>query len=293
LLRTRRGGRIDPEPASLAVFDHAIAYVPKLDMYLDGTAEFSGTRELPSQDQGVTVLRVGPHGTVWTETPVLPSAENRALRRWDVALQASGEARVSESLTITGQAAPEWREHYQTPGERLERYAKVWNGRYPGATLLSVDMPGIEDRNLPVTVQAKALVPRLGQALAGGAGEMALPVTVRDADFSRTYARLSRRREDLLIAYPWQHDEELVFHLPEGWRVDTVPPSRVADSPFGSFHLEVSAGQGRAAQEVRVHSFLDVTQHRITPADYPRFRLFLGEIDAALAARITIRKGGS
>ena len=31
LVRTRRGGRIDAEPASLAVFDHAIVYVPKLD----------------------------------------------------------------------------------------------------------------------------------------------------------------------------------------------------------------------------------------------------------------------
>ena len=33
-----RGG-IEPEPASLAPFDHAIAYVPSLDLYLDGTAQ--------------------------------------------------------------------------------------------------------------------------------------------------------------------------------------------------------------------------------------------------------------
>ena len=62
LVRTRRGGRLDPQPASLAVFDHAIVYVPKLDRYLDGTAEFAGLAELPTEDQGVMVLRVGPHG---------------------------------------------------------------------------------------------------------------------------------------------------------------------------------------------------------------------------------------
>jgi transglutaminase-like putative cysteine protease len=292
LLRTRRGGRIEPAPASLAVFDHAIAYVPKLDVYLDGTAEFSGVAELPSQDQGVTVLRVGPRGSTLTETPVLPSSQNRAVRRWTAVLQASGEARVTERLTITGQAAPEWREHYQTPGERLDRYAKVWNGRYPGATLVSVDMPAIEDRNQPVVVDAVAAVPRLGQAGARAADgtptEIELAVTVRDADFSRTYARLSERKEDLIIAYPWQHDEELVFRLPAGWEVASLPPSRSTESPFGKFQLEITTER---PGEVRVRSLLDVTQHRIAPADYPRFRAFLGEIDAALAGRIAIRKG--
>jgi hypothetical protein len=308
LLRTRRGGRIDPQPASLAVFDHAIAYVPKLGLYLDGTAEFSGTRELPSQDQGVTVLRVGARGAELVETPVLPSSENRADRRWDVELQPSGEARVTETLTITGQAAPEWREHYQTPGERMDRYGKVWTGRYPGATLLSLDMPGIDDRNRPVTVRAVATVPRLGQSSRGArdgdggatgpaagqgegdAGELDLPVTVRDADFARTYARLSARREDLLIAYPWQHEEELVFHLPAGWRVAALPPARAAESPFGRFRLDVSADGDRT---VRVRSSLDVNRYRIAPADYARFRAFLGEIDAALAGRITVEKVAS
>ena len=60
LVRTRRNGAIDDEPASLAVFDHAIAYVPSLNLFLDGTAEHSGTRELPEGDQGVMVLLVGP-----------------------------------------------------------------------------------------------------------------------------------------------------------------------------------------------------------------------------------------
>ncbi len=206
-------------------------------------------------------------------------------------MQPSGEARVTERLTITGQAAPEWREHYQTPGERLDRYAKVWSGRYPGATLLSVDMPGIEDRNQPVTVEAVARC--RGSGRSGRAPPTArrpmidLAVTVRDADFSRTYARLSERKEDLIIAYPWQHDEELVFRLPPGWEVAGLPPSRSAESPFGKFQLEIS---NERPGEVRVRSLLDVTRHRISPADYPQFRAFLGEIDAALAGRIAIRK---
>jgi tetratricopeptide (TPR) repeat protein/transglutaminase-like putative cysteine protease len=286
LVRTRRGGRIDPEPASLAVFDHAIVYVPKLGAYLDGTAEFAGMAELPAQDQGVMVLRVGPHGSNLVETPVLPSSENRVARRWQVTVAADGDARVVEDLTVRGQAAADWREHYQTPGERSDRYGRVWSGRYPGARLESVEMPGLEDRNAPVTIHAEAAVPKLGQ---GGQGApLSLPITVREADFARTYARLSSRREDLVIAYPWQHEEELVYRLPEGWHLQGPPVARDVIGPFGRFHLAI-ADEGNGV--VRVRSSLDVSQYRIVPEDYPRFRAFLGQIDGTLSERLLVGPG--
>mgnify|MGYP006172691381 CR=1 FL=1 len=45
-----------------ALYRWMLTYVPELDLYLDGTAEHSGTTELPTEDQGVTVLLVGPDG---------------------------------------------------------------------------------------------------------------------------------------------------------------------------------------------------------------------------------------
>ena len=289
LVRTRRGGRLDAQPASLAIFDHAIVYVPRLDRYLDGTAEFAGPDELPSQDQGVTVLRVGPRGARLTETPVLPSSDNRVERHWRVAVEPSGDARVDEQLTIHGQAAPNWREHYQSPGERADRYGRVWTGRFPGARLAAVDFPTVGDRNAPVEVRADVVVPRLGRSAAAGGG-LELPLTGRDADFVRTYARLSARREDLLLAYPWRHDEDLAFRIPKGWRLEgPAPAARVVDSPFGRFRLEVDV----EGEVVRVRSSLDVTRARIAPGDYPRFRAFLAEIDAALDGRLAIVPPGA
>ncbi len=284
LLRTRRGGHLDREPASLAIFDHAIVYVPRLDRYLDGTAEFSGPTELPAQDQGVVVLRVGPHGSVLTETPVLPSSDNHVQRRWQVALDASGDARVDEELIIRGQAAPNWREHYQTEGERKDRYGRVWSGRFPGARLDSVEMPAIEDRSAPVTVRATVTVPRLARAAVGGG--LDLPVTARDADFVRTYARLSARRQELVLGYPWQHDEELIYRLPAGWQLTAgAPPARrLIEGPFGKFALDVEID----GAILRVRSTLNVERGRITPEDYARFRAFLLEVDAALGSPISV-----
>jgi transglutaminase-like putative cysteine protease len=39
LVRTRRMGDVSPAATSVAIFDHAIVYVPKYDLWLDGTAE--------------------------------------------------------------------------------------------------------------------------------------------------------------------------------------------------------------------------------------------------------------
>jgi transglutaminase-like putative cysteine protease len=288
LLRTRRGGRIDTEPASLAVFDHAIVYVPRLRVYLDGTAEFSGMAELPSQDQGVMVLRVGPAAATLAETPVLPSSANRASRAWRVEFHPDGGARIVEDLTITGQAAPEWRTHYQTPGERLERFGKVWTGRFPGARLESLAFDGVEDRNHPVVLHATVQVPRIGEPHEGGS--LYLPVSAREPDFVRSYARLSRRRHELQVAYPWQHDEELIFRVPDGWKVAGTPGARHEQNAFGRFDLEAAvSGDGR---EVRVKSVVDVQKFRISPDEYPAFRRFLGAIDAALGERVVVRKEG-
>ena len=288
LVRTRRGGRVDTAPASLAVFDHAIVYVPRLSLYLDGTAEFAGMRELPSQDQGVMVLRVSPQGVTLTETPVLPASANRAVRAWKVILDSSGGGRISEELTVTGQAAPEWRMHYQTPGEREERFSKVWNGRFPGAKLDKLRFDGVEDRNRPVVLHAEVQVPRIAEPRADG--KLQLPVTARDTDFVRSYARLSRRRHELQLAFPWLHEEELIFRLPDGWRVVRQPGSRHEKNAFGRFDLDIEpTDQGRG---LRVRSLIEVERNRVAPADYGAFRKFLGAIDGALGEKIVVAKEG-
>jgi tetratricopeptide (TPR) repeat protein len=286
LLRTRRGGQLAPLPASLAIFDHAIVFVPKLNLYLDGTAEFSGMDELPGQDQGVMVLRVGPRGSHLDQTPVLPAARNRAVRRWDVALSADGSADVHEKLTLTGQAAPEWREHYQTKGERPDRYGKALSARNPGAQLLSVDMPGIEDRNRPVTVLSHATIPALAEQTPDKA--LRLTLGTHEVDLARTYARLSERKSPLVLGYPWQHDEQIVYQFPPHFAVTHLPASRRIESPFGHFDLQVrQQGAATGPATVVVTGDLDVERDRVTPAEYPAFRRFLAEVDSAMAERIT------
>jgi transglutaminase-like putative cysteine protease/tetratricopeptide (TPR) repeat protein len=299
LLRTRHGGRIADAPASLAVFDHAIAYVPALDQYLDGTAEFSGLDELPSEDQNVMALRVTAKGATLVQTPELPAASNRAQRRWTVDLQNDGSARIAEDLTVTGQAAHEWREHYQTEGERRERYAKVWNGRYAGSVLNQVEMK-VNDRNQPVAVHAVVHVPRMGERRMSPEArsprpedarsyEIALPLSSREADFTSTYARLGKRQWPLVLGYPWHHEEAVTYHLPDGALIVRAPAPRTISSRFGEFTL----GLDERTSGVEIKTALVVNKSRIEPSEYAAFRAFLRDTDALLSERLVVDVKGA
>jgi hypothetical protein len=288
LLRTRRGGRIDEAPASLAVFDHAIAYVPALDLYLDGTAEFSGLAELPAEDQDTMALRVSARGAKLVRTAMLAPESNLALRKWQVDLHPDSSAHIVEELTIAGQAAHEWRSHYQTAGERRERYAKVWSGRFAGAVLEAVEM-NVGDRNRPATVRSTVTVPQMGERLARG--EIRLPASSREADFTSTYARLGQRRWPLVLGYPWRHEEQLTYTLPAGVRLLHAPGARKIESPFGEFTLAVASSQD--GHSISVTSVLLVVKNRIEPPSYAAFRAFLRDIDAALAERVIVGVEGT
>jgi tetratricopeptide (TPR) repeat protein/transglutaminase-like putative cysteine protease len=281
LLRTRRGGHIDSMPASLAVFDHAIAYVPALNLYIDGTAEFSGLGELPSEDQDTMVLHVSAKGARLLRTPLLSAESNTASRTWQVELHANGSALVTEDVTVRGQAAHEWRSHYQTEGERKERYGKVWSARFAGAVLDEVTMD-VSDRNRPASVHATVNVPQLGELLPNR--ELRLPTSSREADFTSTYARLGSRLWPLVLAYPWRHEEHVRYRLPAGARIVRAPSACKLESPFGTFALDVEKGDGTAT----INSTLVVTQARIDPSGYAAFRSFLRDIDAVLAERMLV-----
>jgi hypothetical protein len=278
LARTRRGGDLDAEPASLAPFDHAIAYVPKYDLYLDGTAEFSGSGELPAQDQDIPVLMVQTGKLV--RTPVLPAVRNRALTEWKVALAADGSARIDEHLLVAGEAAHEWRSHYQSPGERQDKYSQAWNAKQPGARVDKLEM-SVEDLGKPVEVRATTSAPRFARP---EGDSLILPVLGREPDMLRSYARLSSRTHPLVLGYPWRQEEKITVTLAAGLKVQRLPEPRTVEAPFGRFTLSVSQ-RGAAVETVGV---VQIDRHRIAKSDYAAWRKFCADVDAAVSQELVV-----
>ncbi|MCB9595776.1 MAG: DUF3857 domain-containing protein [Sandaracinaceae bacterium] len=283
LTRTRRNGHIHDLPASLAVFDHAIAYVPELDLYLDGTAEFTGIDELPRMDQGVTVLRVGPDDVTLAQTPILPSASARKTRTVDVTLNADGSGRVSVNEEIVGVESPSYRSRYQAEGLRRERLERAARGLFPGVELGEIGFQNLDDFNAPVHIHYTATAPTL--AVRDGPALRIAP-SVLD-DLASTLARASDRRLPLELGALSSYAETRNVRLPNGWHVAELPAGGVAESRFGRLAVEVSR-DGRAVRAVTTFS---IETDRVAPEDYREFRQWVEQADRILRQRLVLAAG--
>lgn len=283
LVRTRRNGRIEPLPASLAIFDHAIAYVPALDLFLDGTAEHSGTDELPTGDQGVTVLLVGPEGAELRRTPVYPAARNHRLRELQVTLAEDGSATLDVHETVKGSEAAAYRGYYEAVGTRAERFERALGQTYPGAQLVSQNFEGLDDLESDVRYQYRVRVPQLAH---WDGPELRLAPSVL-GDLVRSMARTSVRTHPLDLDGTNSYTERRSVRIPPGLVLGDLPPGGEAASHFGILRLGFEATDGGVVATTE----FELVQDRVAAADYAAFRRWVEAADQLLKQRIQLRRG--
>jgi cellulose synthase operon protein C len=286
LVRTGMRGFIEPDPASLAPFDHAIAYVPSLDLYLDGTAEHTGSNELPVMDRDAIALQINEGKPKLTHLPQPPPEASLTKRKLEVVLSPDGTGQFGMDMTVTGAYAPEWRQRYLAEGTRHERGMRDF-GRDLGAIELGAGKQGIEvndldDEEQPVKIKAhgktSTFARREGDALSIPAG----PVHELVAD----YASLSKRTLDLNLRALTSREDEWTIRLPAGMKLTRPPTPAQLDSPFGRFAISFEEGPGK----VTVKTTLAFKQARITPGEYAAWRSFCEAADRAFGQRMTVGK---
>ena len=276
LVRTRDNGTLPERPASLAAFNHAITYVPSLDLFLDGTAEWSGATELPSGDQGASVLVVEDgKGASYRKIPMSEAADNRRRVQQLVELASDGSATLQHDVTITGAGAARTRASFQSAEQRKERLTAVLSDAYAGVDVSDVKAPGIDDINVPATLSAKLKVPKFSRE--DGTGRQ-FYVLGRPFSLAPALAGLEKRKHDLDLDVPSSQTFTLSYELPAGHRFARMPQNKTIDTDLGSFSLKVESTRDGA----KVQSELVLDHSRTTPAQYPEFRDFLRRVDESL-----------
>jgi hypothetical protein len=282
LLRMRRLGRLPEGPASLAVFNHAILHVPELDLWLDGTAAYAGSRDLPAEDRGASVLVVNPDGPPRFGTiPEARPEENRFESRLEIALAPEGGAAVRGGWRIAGADAPAFRRTYLAENERQAQLEQSLNRAFPGVKVESLAISDLARIEEDVSMRFELSVPRYAQPDAGGLRFTPFGAARGYAD---SYASLSARKHDLDLGGPRETAFTYSHTLPAGWRVVELPEPAAAEGPLGGFAVRYREEGGALVAEGHVR----IAAGRVAASDYPAFRELMTSVDRALARRVRI-----
>ncbi|MGB0680942.1 MAG: transglutaminase-like domain-containing protein, partial [Polyangiales bacterium] len=279
LVRTRRGGQMASVPASPAVFDHAIAYVPQLKRYLDATVEHSGSLDLPPDDQGVMVLHVGPHGARLAQTPLAPAAQSTERLDLQLTLRPDAALQVQGDLHVSGWPASQYRGRLLVEGKRQTALQALLQGRFPGLRLQALSRTQLMPRDKAVALRFQATVPA-----AGPADGRSLTLTSLGQVLLGTAATSTRRHAlDLGFRRCWQEHRRFTV---TGWRVAQLPKAVTLDSPFGRFILQAE----RTQSGVTLHSELVLRVAQVPASRYAAYRRWVQRIAAAARPRLRLTR---
>lgn len=285
IVRTQMRGSFHSRVASLAPFDHAIAYVPSLDLYLDGTAEYTGSTELPAMDQQGLAIRVNRGNAEVVTLPLMDPSSNLRERVIQAKLDTEGNAKLAMALTVTGAHAANWRRRYHAKGTQRERAISDLSREFPGFALGSnpADLRvEVDDYEKPARLQLNGEATSFGRI---EGSRLSLPVTTRTR-LTESFASLSTRTLDVALPVFGTLRDEIQLELPPGYTVVSAPPALKQQTRFGSYRVEVTQKDA----EVTVLSEITLRTTRITPADYPEWQRFCHSVDAAMTPRLVIEK---
>jgi len=282
IVRTGMRGDFHSKLPSLAPFDHAIAYVPSLDLYLDGTAEYTGATELPVMDREALALLILDGDAKVVRLPGVRSADNVVGREIHVDLKKNGAAQVSIGYGVRGYAAPGFRARYEAKATLKDRLSADLGSEFPGLEIPAdgIQTGNLENVDLPVDIRVRGHVPQFARP---EGSELSLPVTVQ-ADLTTSYASQSKRKQDVRIVGFSSREEVTRVTLPAGAKVVGGPPDASGSTRFGSY-VVTTTQEGR---DVVVKSRLALDVTRVTPADYAAFRKFCQEVDQAMSHRLLV-----
>jgi cellulose synthase operon protein C len=292
LLRTRRLGRIAAAPASLAIFDHAILYVPSIDRFLDGTARFFGSMELPADDQGASALVIEAGGkSRLVTTPFAPADGNGTNSDLLVKLAPDGSALLRGTAEVDGSLAADYRRSYQSEAGRRAVFEQGWSRSYPGLAVQDVRFEPLTSLEKPVTVAFELAVPRF--ATRRGTGWTFDPFG-SGATYLETFAALAKRHFEVSLPPPFSTHFRYRCEAPAGWHFGEPPADVSLDAPFGKLRISyrLAPQAGATPPQLVVTGELAFTVARIPPDQYGKFRRFLQDTDRAFAQPLELITSG-
>ena len=274
LVRTADLGPPVSTMAALELFNHAIAYLPEDDLWLDGTAAGHTWQIPPGMDQMATVLVIDGPSSAPEQIPVVGAG----VRSRELQLRAAepGSVQLTVRAQDTGDAASQLRA--RLAGRNDPTVLAGWlQELFPGAEVVGEPKTSIRSGQDPVQVEVEGRVPR--SALRAGGG---VPLFPGGLDELNRYRPSDRRRTPMLIPVTPQFTWRLEVDLDR--QPSLVPESRTMTSPFGVLDLHIES----TVTAVIVEGRLALTPGVVAASEASELRDFLLGVERALDRRLEV-----
>jgi hypothetical protein len=276
LIRAGESERIDISLPSMKIFNHAIAFVPglgKAGLFLDGTARYCGSRELPEMDQGAVAFIVGLDGKgKAVYTPYDPPEANLVKTAYEIRLAPDGSASARADVFVRGQEAYEFRSVFQKGTKRKEEMERRLNRSFRSAEVRALEFRDLDDYNRPVEYDVKFRVPALARVQDDA---LVLRPVLESAALCETLASTYTRYHDLILGVPRRTERTVTVRLPEGWKVRRLPAGLSEENAMALYRVTYESKPGAVVCRVA----LEIRAPRIARKDYGAFRRFCEEVD--------------
>jgi tetratricopeptide (TPR) repeat protein len=283
LVRTRRMGHVTDVPPNMHIFNHAIDYIPSMDLYLDPTAEFNGTTQLTPMDQGAQALVIEDGGNArFVTLPVDDPEANRTEVSYEISLEGD-QTTTKGTWTAYGQKAVELRQALQDPERRDETFEKQLTNRFSGAELKEASYTNLTELEKPTKIEFTFTGGRIERS--SGGQPYVVPFAA-PRDFLQTWASQPERSQDRKISYPRKGVATLRLDPGEGRRFASIPEPVSYENDFASASLDFRR-DGRA---LVVDISYAIKTQRVPVEQYSAFRNIMSDITSAFSQTIPIEE---
>jgi transglutaminase-like putative cysteine protease len=284
LIRTSNQGPLVDLPTMWA-FNHAIAYVPSLALFLDGTAEFASVDELPAMDQEGMALAVDvATGAMERLSPPLsPATANQNQSDYVITVGEDGSVHLQGEERFSGERAPDVRARYQDGARARETMEAELASVYPGAQVGQVTLADLSDLDAPAWYRFSAVIPSFGTPDAEG---VLLPITLYPHDLEREYAPVASRTHDVVLGFPGLTRNRMRFVLPPTLVAGPLPRETRLVTPHLDFTQVVTpTPDGYLVDETTV-----IKTRRVPQKAYDSFRSAVVEADRRMRVKVRLSR---
>ena len=289
LIRTNDRGEPDMTVPWVGIFNHAICFVNlEGGFFLDGTAEYSGFREIPEFDRNVPALVMNEDGYSIMDVRSTLFENNLLAIHNEVIIHEDGGADVRRRfLKQGGMYAPSGRYSILDENDHLNNISKFWNGAYPGSAVTDIKIIESDPEN-PVEYDYTVRVPSLGQNQGDVISFKSLMIPT---GVYGSYG-ISRNREyPLVLGGDFDTVETLRYRIPDGFKAYRVPESGVFTA--GKFSAEVRCELKEGGRVIEVKHGVRYKKSRVSVEEYPEFREMLKFINTKENELIILVKDNS